>query len=162
MSTLLLIACSGLEPSDTAEPTDTAPTASEIEVHVEGTIAGEAYVFDCGPDATALAYASFPVGAEWFASVSCRLDDGSEWVDVVATDAVVGREYLASDAPSFNAFRVVVGADQYDYMEPSAYALTFQAADVVAGVGVTLSGVFSGTWADAELTGTFAAHAPAD
>lgn len=57
---------------------------------------------------------------------------------------------------------VVVGADRYDYMEPSAYALTFSTADVEPDVGVTFSGVFSGTWADAELTGTFAAYAPAD
>lgn len=162
MSTLLLYACSGLEPSDTAEPADTAPDAAAIELHVAGTIAGEAYTFDCGDGTTATAYATFPVGAAWFASVSCALDDGSEWVDVVATDAVVGREYVASDAPSFNAFRVVVGADQYDYVEPSAYALTFSTADVEAEVGVTFSGVFSGTWADAELSGTFAAYAPAD
>ena len=162
---VFVLACApAADPDDTGahEEDDTGLTPAMPTIHVEGTIGGAAYTFDCGAEATLMTYSTFPDGAAWFANLSCDGADGDDRVDVVATDAEVGRVYGAEDAASFNAFRVVVddGAAQFDYMDPSAYALTFTTASAESGVGVTLAGTFSGTWADAELSGAFDGFAP--
>lgn len=147
---------------DTDTATDTGVSAGVPTIHVEGTVAGEPYTFDCNAEAASRAYSTFPDGATWFVSLSCDGEDGNDWVDVVATDAEVGRVYGAQDAASFNAFLVVLdnGAKRFDYSDPIAYALTFTTASYEEGVGVTLAGSFSGTWTDAEFAGEFEGYAP--
>lgn len=147
---------------DANTDTDTGVGAGGPTIHVEGTVAGEPYAFDCDSEAASRAYSTFPDGATWFVSLSCDGEDGDDWVDVVATDAEVGRAYHAQDAASFNAFLVALdgGAERFDYSDPITYVLTFTTASYEEGVGVTLAGVFSGTWVDAELAGEFEGYAP--